>query len=57
MAILDDRAARECAAVFGIKVCGTIGVLVRARKAGLIAELKPVLAALRAAGLHMDSTP
>jgi len=56
LAIVDDRAARQCAAVFGIKVIGTIGVLVRAKKAGLIAELKPVLAALRAAGLHMSST-
>ena len=54
-AIVDDRAARVCASVFGIRVLGTIGVLVRARRAGLIAELRPVLAGLRAAGVRTDS--
>ena len=53
--MLDDRAARECASAFGLKRYGTIGVLVRAKRAGLISALAPLLAAVRAAGLHMDT--
>lgn len=42
-AVLDDRAARNCAAVFGIRFLGTLGVLIRAKRRGVIDRLEPEL--------------
>jgi len=42
-AILDDLAARKCTEVLSIKVKGTLGVLLLAKKNRLIPELKPLL--------------
>jgi predicted nucleic acid-binding protein len=53
-AILDDAAARACAKAFGIPLLGTLGVILRAKKRGLIPEAAEVLKAVRAAGLHLD---
>ncbi len=44
--ILDDRSARTVATKLGLKIIGTVGVLVLAKKEGVIAELKPVLESL-----------
>lgn len=48
--LLDDRAARDCAAVFNLPVLGTAGVLVRAKRSGLIPAVRPEIERLRAAG-------
>jgi predicted nucleic acid-binding protein len=53
-AILDDAAARACAKTFGIPLLGTLGVILRAKKCGLIPQATDVLKAIRAAGLHLD---
>jgi predicted nucleic acid-binding protein len=53
-AILDDAAARACAKAFGVSVLGTLGVVLRAKKRGLISNAADVLRAIRAAGLHLD---
>ena len=53
-AILDDRAARRCADVFDIGVCGTVGILMRARNAKLISDLTMVLDAAEKAGLYLS---
>jgi predicted nucleic acid-binding protein len=42
--ILDDRLARRLAKSLGFKVTGTLGVIVKAKKLGLIASVKPILA-------------
>lgn len=42
-AVVDDLAARKCAKAFGIALCGTIGVIVIAKKAGIIPEVKSLL--------------
>jgi predicted nucleic acid-binding protein len=39
--VLDDLAARNCAAVFQVPVIGTLGILLKAKIAGLIPRLKP----------------
>jgi predicted nucleic acid-binding protein len=44
--ILDERPARRLAAALDIPVIGTLGLLLKAKNLGLIAELKPHLAAL-----------
>ncbi|MBW7896405.1 MAG: DUF3368 domain-containing protein [Opitutaceae bacterium] len=48
--LLDDRAARDCAAVFNLPVLGTAGVLVRAKRAGLIGAVHSEIERLHAAG-------
>lgn len=42
-AILDDQAARNCAEVYGVSIMGTVGILLRAKQAGLVSLLKPEL--------------
>ena len=53
-AILDDAAARACAKAFGVPLLGTLGVVLRAKRRGLVALAADVLKAIRAAGLHLD---
>lgn len=53
-AILDDAAARRCAESLGLPVFGSIGVVLRAKNAGLITEATPWLEKLRKAGMFAD---
>lgn len=41
--ILDDKKARRVAQQMGMKVIGTVGMLLRAKRQGVIAEVKPLL--------------
>lgn len=52
-AVLDDLEARRCAASLGIPVIGTLGVILRARRLGLIPAARPVVMKLRHAGLYL----
>ena len=45
--LLDDLKARKMAKKLGLVFTGTLGVLVKARKSGLIEELKPVINLIR----------
>jgi predicted nucleic acid-binding protein len=53
-AILDDAAARASASVFGVSLIGTLGVVLRAKKKGIVPQAVEVLKALRAVGFHLD---
>lgn len=53
-AILDDAVARACAKAFGIPLLGTLGVILRAKKRGLVSDAAEVLRKLRSVGLHLD---
>lgn len=53
-AMVDDRAARQCARTLGISTLGTGGVLVLAKKRGLIPTLSTAIQALRDAGLWLS---
>lgn len=53
-AVIDDGAARRCAQTFDIPLIGTLGVILRARKANLIPSASSVLKALREQGLRLD---
>jgi predicted nucleic acid-binding protein len=44
--ILDDKKARRVAQQIGLKVIGTVGMLLRAKRDGVITEIKPLLTAL-----------
>ncbi|MBI2298876.1 MAG: DUF3368 domain-containing protein [Armatimonadetes bacterium] len=48
--VLDERPGRRAAVEQGLVVTGTVGVLVRARLRGLLAELRPELDRLLAGG-------
>ena len=51
--ILDDRQARRCAASLGVPVLGTLGVVLRAKRAGLIPLARPVVEELVSAGMYL----
>lgn len=53
-AVLDDAAARTCAKVIGVPVIGTLGIILRARKYGLLPSAAEALKTVRNAGLHLD---
>jgi predicted nucleic acid-binding protein len=52
-AILDDRAARTCADSFGIPVRGTLGIVLLARRRGIVERARPLVQRLRQAGLYL----
>ena len=54
IAVLDDLGGRRCAETLGIRLRGTLGLVLRARRRNLIAEARPVLEALRAAGMYLS---
>jgi predicted nucleic acid-binding protein len=55
-AIVDDRAAKNCAKSLGIFTLGTGGVLLLAKRRGLIPNISPRLEALRNSGLWLSDT-
>jgi predicted nucleic acid-binding protein len=54
-AILDDQAARRCAAALGIRLRGTLGILLLAKKAGRLSRVRPLLEQLIAHGFRIDT--
>ena len=52
--IVDDLAARRCAATLGIPVRGTLGLVLTAKKRGMIPEARPVLEKLRQSGMYLS---
>jgi len=52
--IVDDLAARRCAATHGIPVRGTLGLVLTAKKRGVIPEARPVLEKLRRSGMYLS---
>ncbi len=51
--ILDDRPARRLAISLGIRVIGTLGILLAARRKGLLTALQPVLNELMQTGFFV----
>jgi predicted nucleic acid-binding protein len=49
----DDRQARLLAEHLGLKVVGTIGILIRAKRVGLISAVRPYLDSLQKAGFRL----
>ncbi|MBN8492944.1 MAG: DUF3368 domain-containing protein [Burkholderiales bacterium] len=52
--LMDERAGRAHAMALGLVVTGTVGVLVRARRHGLIGPLAPLLGTLRESGRRLS---
>jgi uncharacterized protein len=51
--LLDDAQARRVAERFGINRIGTLGILRRAKKAGLINAIKPYTVQLQNSGIYI----
>lgn len=56
LAILDDLAARRCAATLRIPVRGTLGLVLVAQQRGRIAAARPLLERMRAAGMYLSDS-
>jgi len=54
--LLDEALGRYHAKHAGLKVTGTIGVLIKAKKQGLISELKPLIFELREKGVWLSES-
>lgn len=54
LVILDDNAAKKTAKFLGLRVIGTLGILVLAKKRGYIKEVSPVLDALKRDGFFFS---
>ncbi|MDZ8086197.1 MAG: DUF3368 domain-containing protein [Nostoc sp. DedQUE12b] len=55
-AIVDDRAARRCGQALGITTIRTGGLLILAKRRGIIPSISPGIQALRDAGLWLSDT-
>jgi predicted nucleic acid-binding protein len=53
-AVIDDGAARRCARTFTIPLIGTLGIIIRACKTGLIPAAAPLLLELKNHNFHID---
>lgn len=53
---MDDLAARHVARAMGLPVIGTLVVLLHAKEAGYIPQIKPLLDKLRERGLYLTET-
>jgi predicted nucleic acid-binding protein len=51
---MDDLRARQLAEAIGLKVTGTLGILLRAKQAGLISTVQPLLDDLTAQGFRLS---
>lgn len=52
--VLDDLKARDLAQRMGLRIIGTVGLLVRAKRAGMVPWIKPLLNALSENGFHLS---
>ncbi len=55
-AILDDYAARKCAVSLGIPLCGTLGLLILAKRHGVVDQIGPVLDELPRVGFWVHAS-
>ncbi|HBL29740.1 MAG TPA: DUF3368 domain-containing protein, partial [Acidobacteria bacterium] len=53
-AVLDDLRGRRCARALGVPLFGTLGVVVEARRQGLIPRARPLIAAIRGVGYYIE---
>ncbi len=51
LAVIDDLEGRRCAETHKIPLRGTLGLVLRAKRQGVIPEARPILQTLRASGM------
>jgi len=55
-AVLDDGDARRCAITVGTPMIGTLGVLLQAKRDGLITQVRPLTERLVRSGIYLDQS-
>ncbi len=54
LVVIDDNAAKKTAKYLGITVTGTVGVLLKAKKRGILPEIRPVLESMKRKGFYIS---
>lgn len=54
LVIMDDNAAKKTAKYLGLKVTGTMGVLLKAKKLGYLSEVRPILEEMKKNGFYVS---
>ena len=54
LVLMDDNAAKKTAKFMGLKVTGTLGVLLRAKREGRIKEVQPLMKRLIETGMFIS---
>lgn len=54
IAVLDDREARSIAQRLGVRILGTVGVVLRLKRAGLVSDVKSHLVQIKQVGGYMS---
>lgn len=54
IAVLDDLAARRCATALGLRVIGTLGLILMAKQKGMISSVRRALDSVLVAGLYIS---
>lgn len=54
LVVIDDNAAKKTAKYLGLKVTGTIGVLLKAKREGIIPEIASVLEKMKKNGFYIS---
>jgi predicted nucleic acid-binding protein len=54
--VLDDLAGRKCARAFGLRVIGTVGLVIDAHRRGYIEDARKALLDLRASGMWISDS-
>ena len=55
LVIIDDNAAKKTAKYLGLSVTGTLGILLKAKKLGILKKLHPLLLEMKQNGFYIDS--
>lgn len=56
MAIIDDGAGRRCAETLGLPLLGSLGLVMIAKRRGLIPAARPVIALLKQHGMYLSES-
>lgn len=52
--VIDDNAAKKTAKYLGLPVTGTVGVLLKAKKYGIVKEIRPILESMKERGFYIS---
>ena len=56
LVLIDEKRARQMTQDIGLPVKGTVGILLEAKKKGLVDLVKPLLTSLKNNGMHLDDS-